>query len=90
MTSNIAHETVTDRQLAILRAIRDYSAEHGYPPTTREVGCAVGLSSTSSVAHQLMALDRAQFITRAPSRARALLLTDAGRALIEEEDARNG
>jgi repressor LexA len=46
------------RQQHILAAIRDWVERHGYPPTVREIGAAVGLGSPSSVAHHLKALER--------------------------------
>ncbi len=44
---------VTDRQRRILEAIRDSVSTRGYPPSMREIGEAVGLTSSSSVKHQL-------------------------------------
>lgn len=49
---------LTDRQRRVIEVIRDSVQRRGYPPSMREIGQAVGLSSTSSVAHQLMALER--------------------------------
>ncbi|MEV6020295.1 repressor LexA, partial [Streptomyces sp. NPDC051997] len=46
---------LTDRQRRVIEVIRDSVQRRGYPPSMREIGQAVGLSSTSSVAHQLMA-----------------------------------
>jgi|SRR5271157_290435 len=48
---------LTDRQRKILHAIEGSVQASGYPPTMREIGDAVGLASTSSVAYQLSALD---------------------------------
>jgi repressor LexA len=47
---------LTARQRQILTMIRDWVDQHGYPPTMREIGAAVGLASPSSVAHQLKTL----------------------------------
>ena len=44
---------LTDRQRRVLEVIRASVSERGYPPSIREIGDAVGLTSTSSVAHQL-------------------------------------
>lgn len=49
---------LTDRQRNIVDYISRAVADRGYPPSMREIGKAVGLSSTSSVAHQLLALER--------------------------------
>lgn len=63
---------LTARQRRILEVIRDAVAEHGYPPSIREMGQAVGLASSSSVAHQLKALEARGFLRRDPNRPRAL------------------
>jgi repressor LexA len=47
---------LTERQRTILQVIRASVASRGYPPSIREIGDAVGLTSTSSVAHQLRTL----------------------------------
>jgi repressor LexA len=51
-------EQLTTRQRRILEVIRDAVADRGYPPSIREIGEAVGLTSTSSVHSQLVALQR--------------------------------
>jgi repressor LexA len=61
---------LTDRQRRVIEVIRDSVQRRGYPPSMREIGQAVGLSSTSSVAHQLMALERKGFLRRDPHRPR--------------------
>ena len=48
--------SLTDRQRTILEVIRTSVTTRGYPPSIREIGDAVGLTSTSSVAHQLRTL----------------------------------
>ncbi|WP_375336825.1 hypothetical protein [Streptomyces sp. S1D4-14] len=55
----------------MIEVIRDSVQRRGYPPSMREIGQAVGLSSTSSVAHQLTALERKGFLHRDPHRPRA-------------------
>ncbi|MFJ6700572.1 transcriptional repressor LexA [Streptomyces sp. NPDC091272] len=62
---------LTDRQSAIVAAIRRHLNERGYPPSIREIGQMVGLASTSSVAHQLTMLERKKFLERDPFRPRA-------------------
>ncbi|OKJ66540.1 LexA family protein [Streptomyces sp. CB02460] len=52
------------RQEAILRAVREWIAEHGEGPSVREIGARVGLSSTSSVAYQLGRLEALGLISR--------------------------
>jgi repressor LexA len=56
--------TLTDRQRAILGVIRDSIVRHGYSPSSREIGDAVGLASTSSVSRHLRALEDRGFLRR--------------------------
>lgn len=63
---------LTPRQQRILAHLRDCIEKRGYPPSMREIGSAVGLTSTSSVAHQLKVLEQKGFIKRDPHRPRAL------------------
>ena len=65
---------LTDRQQRILTMIREWTQRRGFPPTVREVGDAVGLVSTSSVAHQLLVLQRKGFLRRDPNRPRTIEL----------------
>ena len=60
------------RQRRILEFIRDWVQRHGYPPSVREIGEAVGLGSPSSVAYQLRELERKGFLRRDPNRPRAV------------------
>ena len=55
---------LTRRQRTILDVIRASVTTRGYPPSIREIGDAVGLTSTSSVAHQLRTLERLVEATR--------------------------
>lgn len=66
-----AEGELTDRQAAIVRYITESVDRQGYPPSMREIGQAVKLASTSSVAHQLMALERKGVLYRDPHRPRA-------------------
>lgn len=63
---------LTTRQRTILDVIRASVTERGYPPSIREIGDAVGLTSTSSVAHQLRTLERKGYLRRDPNRPRAV------------------
>lgn len=63
---------LSEKQSKILQFIRDSIAGHGYPPSMREIGDAVGLSSLSSVTHQLGQLELAGYIRRDPHRPRTL------------------
>src|SRR3954447_3033364 len=63
---------LTNRQRRVLEVIRDSVDRRGYPPSMREIGEAVGLTSPSSVAHQLTTLERKGFLRRDPNRPRAI------------------
>lgn len=63
---------LTVRQGQILEVIRSWVNRLGYPPSVREIGDAVGLNSTSSVQHQLLALQRKGYLRRDPNRPRAV------------------
>lgn len=63
----------TPRQQAILNTIRDFTREHGYPPSVREIGERVGLSSSSTVQCHLRTLEKKGLIRRDPTKPRALV-----------------
>src|ERR671933_654896 len=63
---------LTHRQRRVLEVIRDSVERRGYPPSMREIGEAVGLTSTSSVAHQLATLQKKGFLRRDANRPRAV------------------
>jgi repressor LexA len=63
---------LTPRQQRVLATIKDAIEKRGYPPSMREIGQAVGLTSSSSVAHQLRVLEEKGFLKRDPNRPRAL------------------
>jgi len=86
---------LTHRQRRVLEVIRDSVERRGYPPSMREIGEAVGLTSPSSVAHQLTTLERKGFLRRDPNRPRAIevILPGEGRrelpdvAVVDETDS---
>ena len=65
-------KSLSDKQLAILDVIQRSVTSRGYPPSMREIGDAVGLSSLSSVTHQLNQLELSGYLRRDPNRPRAL------------------
>ena len=65
---------LTGRQQEIWKFLTVYVDEHGYPPTVREIGEAVGLASPSTVHAHLANLERAGLIKRDPTKPRALEL----------------
>ena len=73
-------EPLTGRQRRIVDFIAATVRERGYPPTVREIGEAVGLTSSSSVHAQLANLERRGLITKDPTKPRAMTLSDANRA----------
>jgi repressor LexA len=80
---------LTQRQRRVLEVIRDSVERRGYPPSMREIGEAVGLTSTSSVAHQLASLQRKGFLRRDANRPRAVEVTlPAAHDATGEGDAR--
>src|ERR671934_1869376 len=74
---------LTKRQQEIFDFIKRYSARHGYPPTVRDIGKAIGLTSPSTVHTHLHNLERIGILKRDPSRPRALeLLVDTARKAV--------
>ena len=65
---------LTARQREILAFVNDHSAQHGYTPTVREIGTAVGLTSSSTVHAHLANLERLGLLRRDPAKPRALNL----------------
>ncbi|MGI8901835.1 MAG: transcriptional repressor LexA [Nocardioides sp.] len=67
---------LTARQQRVLTVIKDAIERRGYPPSMREIGERVGLTSSSSVAHQLRVLEEKGYLKRDPNRPRALSVFD--------------
>lgn len=65
-------QQLSEKQRAILNFIAQSVEARGYPPSMREIGDAVGLSSLSSVTHQLNQLELSGYLRRDPNRPRAL------------------
>lgn len=70
---------ISDRQRQILDLILDTVRQRGYPPSVREIGDAVGLSSPSTVHSHLSALVEQGYLRRDPSKPRAIEVVDDGR-----------
>ena len=64
---------LTTRQREILAFVNDHSAQHGYPPTVREIGKAVGLHSSSTVHAHLANLEKIGLLRRATALNRAAI-----------------
>lgn len=63
---------LTRRQREILIFVQRYADAHGYPPSVREIGQALGLTSSSTVHSHLSALEKKGYLRRDPSKPRAL------------------
>lgn len=74
----IGRAGLTPRQQRVLTVIRESLSTRGYPPSMREIGQRVGLTSSSSVAHQLRTLEEKGYIKRDPNRPRALTVSAPG------------
>jgi len=70
---------LTQRQQEIWDFLVGYTDQHGYPPTVREIGAAVGLASPSTVHAHLANLERAGLLRRDPTKPRALELSSRRR-----------
>ena len=75
---------LTPRQQRVLNVIRASLEARGYPPSMREIGEQVGLTSSSSVAHQLRTLEEKGFLKRDPNRPRALQVFNPDEAVVDE------
>ncbi len=73
---NMFQDNLTDRQRQILDFILAEINRKGYPPSVREIGQAVGLTSSSTVHSHLAALERKGYIRRDPTKPRALEVMD--------------
>lgn len=67
-------EGLSPRQIRILQVIREFADEYGYPPTIRQIGEAVGISSTSVVSYNLAVLQRKGLLVRDQDVSRGLRL----------------
>ena len=68
----MAELNLTKRQQEIFDFIKRYSARHGYPPTVRDIGKAIGLASSSTVHAHLANLEKGGLLRRDPSKPRAI------------------
>ena len=74
---------LTKRQQEIFEFIKSYSSQHGYPPTVRDIGKAIGLTSSSTVHAHLSNLEKLGLLRRDPTKPRALeLLGQAAKKVV--------
>jgi repressor LexA len=75
--------TLTKRQQEIFEYVKTYAREHGYPPTVRDIGKAIGLTSSSTVHAHLANLEKLGLLKRDPTKPRALeVLVDKAKAVV--------
>jgi len=74
-------DELTERQVRMLRMIREYTIENGYPPTIREIGARVGITSTSVVSHNVKSLQKKGYLTRDENVSRGLRLVEEDRVV---------
>src|SRR3954452_23075083 len=75
--------SLTKRQKEIFEYVKRYSSEHGYPPTVRDIGKAIGLTSSSTVHAHLANLEKLGVLRRDPTKPRALeLLGQAAKKVV--------
>ena len=79
----MADLNLTKRQQEIFEFVKRYSAKHGYPPTVRDIGSAIGLTSSSTVHTHLANLEKLGLIKRDPTKPRAIeVLVDKARRAV--------
>lgn len=81
---------LTKRQQEIFDFIRDYAGRVGYPPTVREIGKAVGLTSSSTVHAHLANLERSGVLRRDPTKPRAIELLDRAKREVRRVTGERG
>jgi repressor LexA len=81
---------LTWRQRKVLQVIRDSVQKRGYPPSMREIGEAVGLTSTSSVSYQLSTLQKKGYLHRDVGRPRTVEVRLPGHPAIRPEQGKEG
>jgi len=74
---------LTKRQQEIFEFVKRYAGEHGYPPTVRDIGKAIGLTSSSTVHAHLANLEKLGLLKRDPTKPRAIeVLVDKAKAVV--------
>ena len=74
--------SLTKRQQEIFDFIKHYSGQHGYPPTVRDIGKAIGLTSSSTVHAHLANLEKLGVLRRDPTKPRAMEILDKAKKAI--------
>lgn len=81
---------LTERQRGILHCIWDFARQRGYPPSIRDIGEEVGISSTSVVNYNLERLEQGGYIERDRKQSRGLRLSTLGEALFPPPEEKRG
>lgn len=79
------YSDLTSRQITILNFIKKELQKRGYPPSVREIGQAVGLSSSSTVHGHLAQLEEKGYIKRDPTKPRAIEILDGNSGFVRKE-----
>jgi repressor LexA len=74
--------SLTKRQQEIFDFIKSYSSKNGYPPTVRDIGKAIGLTSSSTVHAHLANLEKAGALRRDPTKPRAMEILDKAKKAV--------
>ena len=77
---------LTRKQQQIYDYILEFTAQHGYPPSVREIGSAMGLKSPSTVHFHMKGLEEAGVIVKAEGKTRAISLPGVARGPVAEEE----
>src|SRR5690349_23095277 len=85
----MADSALTARQREILEVIERNMRDHGYPPSVREIGEAVGLTSPSTVHNHLATLQRLGYLRRDPTKPRAIEVRGGAGANAERRPLRH-
>jgi len=80
---------LTPKQQKIYDYIQAFTAEHGYPPSVREIGAALGLKSPSTVHFHIKGLEEAGVLVKAEGKTRAITLADRHNSVLEERSPRS-
>lgn len=80
---------LTPKQQKIYDYIQAFTAEHGYPPSVREIGAALGLKSPSTVHFHIKGLEEAGVLVKAEGKTRAITLANRHNPVLEERDPRS-
>ena len=77
---------ITKRQLDVLNYVKKYIVQHGYPPATREIGAALGLSSPATVHTHLKKLEDAGYIKKTNAKFRTIEVVGVNEYAQKDED----